>query len=201
MVNEKILIRNKYKFVKKVGIVLAVIIVIGLILGAMFIFGFFSGEKIQVVLENPLKGIVFANTNEAGQVDEEAVIEQAIIKFDEEFMDYILIALGVGVLHKSPLFENPLIEFKLGDEIWSSEIIDGVPNSKKEDIDNEDLRISIQKKEAVKALLSEDIEQFMKDSVASDNTQIEIVAGKAELFSKGYLDMYEKLIGEEVVVE
>jgi len=201
MVTQKIMIRDKWRRTKRVLLVLGIIFVILIILGSIFLFGFFSGEKTQIVLENPLKDIVFANTDEAGEVDEQAVIEQAVIEFDEEYINYILVALGVHHLHKSILFENPLIEFVLGGDVWSSEIIDSMPDSKQEAIDNEDLRISISKEEAVKALLSENIEQFMKDSVANGNTQIEMIAGQVELFSKGYLDMYKELIGEEIVVE
>jgi len=197
MVIDKVRVRDKYKLVKRIGIVLAVVFVIGLILGGMFMFGFFSGDKIRVVLENPLKDIVFANTNAQGQVDKEAVVEQGVVEFDEDYINYILVALGVGYLHKSPLFENPFIEFVLGEEVWSSEIIGGAPNSEKIEIDNEDLRIIITKEEAVLALLSSDIEQFMKDSVASGNTGIEMIAGKAELFGKGYLEMYGELSGED----
>lgn len=197
MVSEKVRVRDKYRIVKKVGVVLAVIIVIGLILGVMFILGFFSGEKTEIVLENPLKGIVLANTNEFGQINEQAVIEQGILGFNQDYINYILVALGISNLHKSIInLENPLIEFILDSEVWSSEIIRGIPNSKKQEIDNEDLRISISKQEAVRALLSSDIEQFMKDSVAEGRTGIEMVAGKAELFSKGYLEMYEELSGE-----
>ena len=61
-----------------------------------------------------------------------------------------------------------------------------------------DLKIIISKRESVETLLSSDIEQFMKDSVASGNTKIEIVAGNTELFSKGYLKMYKELTGGEV---
>lgn len=196
MVTDEIRVRDKYRLVKRIGIVLAVVIVIGLVLGGMFMFGFFSGEKTEIVLENPLRDIVFANTNEFGQVDKETVIEQGVMEFDEDYINYILVVLGVGYLHKSPLLENPLIEFVLGDEVWGSEIIGGVPNSEKKEIDNEDLRISISKQEAVEALLAEDIEQFMKDSVAEGRTGIEMVAGKTELFSKGYLEMYGELTEE-----
>ena len=197
MVTDKVRVRDKYRLVKRIGIVLAVVIVIGLILGGMFMFGFFSGDKIEIVLENPLKDIVFANTNAQGQIDKEAVIKQGVLEFDEDYINYILVALGVSYLHKSPLFENPLIEFVLGDEVWSSEVIGGMPDSEKKEIDNEDLRISISKEEAVRALLSPDIEQFMKDSVADGRTGIEMIAGKVELFSKGYLEMYGELSGND----
>ncbi len=197
MVGGKVNIRDKHRKLKKVLKVFIIVFAIVFVLLIAFLAGFFTNGKIEIILENPLKDIVFANTNEKGEVDIAAVLAQGILEFDEDYINYILVALGVGYLHKSPLFENPWIEFVLGDEVWSSEIIKGMPNSEKREIDNEDLRISISKQEAVRALLSSDIEQFMKDSVAGGRTGIEMIAGKAELFSKGYLKMYDELIGEE----
>ena len=106
--------------------------------------------------------------------------------------------MGVGNLYRSLIYGNPLVEFNLDDELWSSELIKGGLSTKKQDIDNEDLRVTISKEEAVRALLSPDIEQFMKASVANGRTQIEMVAGYTELFSKGYLKMYKDLTGEVV---
>ena len=40
----------------------------------------------------------------------------------------------------------------------------------------------------------------MKKSVMEGRTQIEVVAGKVELFSKGYLGLYKDLTGEEAPV-
>ena len=203
MVNQKVLIKDKYRTTKKVIKILIIVFVILLILVIAFAAGFIfkKSERVEIILENPLKNLVFANTNEAGEINEQAVIEQAIIEFNQDYINYLLVALGTGYLHKSPLFENPFIEFVLGDEIWSSEINKGLPNSIKQPIDNEDLRITISKEEAVRALLSPDIEQFMKNSVRNGNIQIEMIASKVELFSKGYLDMYSALTGEDVDVE
>ena len=59
--------------------------------------------------------------------------------------------------------------------------------------ENKDLRFVLSKEEAVKALLSQNIEQFMKDSVVSGRTRIEMIAVKPELLAKGYLDLYNAL--------
>ena len=85
--------------------------------------------------------------------------------------------------------------------MWFSEIKGGVPNSQRGTTDNEDLRVIISKEEAVQAILAEDVEQFMKQSVDEGRTVLELVAGKVELFSKGYLDMYNALTGEEASVD
>ena len=147
------------------------------------------------------RNIVFANINSEGRLNEAAVIEQGVLEFNEDYINYILVGLGTGYLHKSPLFENPLIELDVGDEIWGSEIVNGMPKTQKGSVENKDLNIIIPKEEAVKALLSPDIVEFMKESVNNGNTQIEMVAGKTELFTKGYLDMYQALTGEEISLE
>jgi len=200
-VNVKIRIRDKWANTKKVFIVLGFVALVLIVLGGMFLFGFFSGGKTEIILVNPLRDIVIANTNEAGEVDIAAVLAQGVLEFDGNYINYLLAALGAGNLHKSLLYGNPFIEFNLGDETWSSELVKGALNTKKQSIDNEDLIITISKQEAVQALLSPNIEQFMKDSVNNGGTQIEMIAGKTELFSKGYLDMYSQLTGEVVAVE
>ncbi|MDD5191892.1 MAG: hypothetical protein PHH54_00470 [Candidatus Nanoarchaeia archaeon] len=201
MVNQQVLVRDKYGTTKKVIKVLLVIFVVLLVLLIAFATGFLiSKPKVEIHLDNPIAGVVLKNTNELGYTNKAAVVEEGVIEFNEEYINYILIALGTGYLHKSPFFENPLIEFNLGGEVWSSEIKEGNPNSKKVAIENEDLSVSISKEEAVEALLSENIEQFMKDSVANGNTKIEMVAGKTELFTKGYLEMYKYLTEEKVYV-
>tara|TARA_Y100000034_G_C6806095_1_gene361937 strand:+ start:345 stop:908 length:564 start_codon:yes stop_codon:yes gene_type:complete len=155
-------------------------------------------RMVEIIIENPLNAIVAANTNSVGAIDVPAVIEQGVIEFDEEYINYLLVALGTGYLHKSIIGGNPILELVLEDETWNSEIIKGFPNSALGGIDNEDLRITISKEEAVKAILSSDITQFMKNSAVAGNIQLEMVAGYTELFAKGYLDMYNALTGEEM---
>lgn len=202
MVNERVNIRDKYRAHKKIIKVLIIIFSIVLILLIVFAAGFFMKKpKIEVYLENPIAGIVLKYTDELGYTNKTAVIKEGVIEFNEDYINYILVALGTGYLHISLLFENPLIEFNLDEEVWNSEIKQGMPNSKKGQIDDEDLRISISKEEAVEALLANNIEEFMKESVNNGNTKIELVVGKAELFSKGYLDMYKELTGEEIKVD
>ena len=199
MVNQEVLVRDKYRTTKKVIKVLLVIFAVILILLVVFAAGFLIKKpKIEIHLENPIAGLVLRYTNEAGLTNKTAVVEEGVIEFNEDYINYILVALGTGYLHKSPLFENPLIEFDLGGDIWNSEITGGMLNSKRGSIDNEDLKISISKEEAVEALLADNIEEFMKESVKNGNTKIEMIAGKAELFSKGYLEMYKQLTGNEI---
>lgn len=203
MVNERVNIRDKYKAHKKVIRILLIIFGVLLILLIVFAAGFFikKPKTIEIVLENPLKNIILVNSNAEGEVNIEKVIEQGVMEFNEDYINYILVALGTNYLHNSILGGNPFLELFLENEVWNSEITNGMPDSRKGQIDNEDLRITMSKEEAVKAILSQDIIEFMKQSVANGNTKIEMVAGKVELFSKGYLDMYKELTGEEIKVE
>ena len=174
-------------------------VVVGLMIYYAYL-GFFSKRE-KIVLENPLKDIVlkYSVGGEVSAEDVDAIVEEAVLEFNEDYINYLLVALGINNLHKSFTFETPKIEIDVG-EVWSSEIIDGVPNTNKNEIENEDIKISLTKQEAVMTLLSQNIEQFMKDSVSGGRTNIEMVAGKVELFSKGYLSLYKDLTGDELEV-
>ncbi len=203
MVSQKVLIRDRRKWLKKILKVFGVLAVIGLILGVVFFSGFFIKKPgKRIVLENPLKNIVFANTNEQGEVDYNAVVEQGILEFNVDYINYLLVALGVNNLHKSLIgYGNPKVELVLDDEVWSSEVVRGGLNTKKSEIDDEDLKIVLSKKEAVEALLVNNVQEFMINSVYEGGTRIEMIAGKIELGSKGYLGMYKDLTGEEIEIE
>ena len=204
MVNEKINIRDKKRGLKKFLKIFGIIVVFVVVIFAIYYTStnLFSMEE-KIVLENPLKDIVLKYSIE-GRVSAEdvgAVVEEAVLEFNENYINYILVALGINNLHKSVTFENPKIEIALGEDIWSSEIIKGIPNTINSPIDEEDIRITLTKEEAVMALLTQDIEQSMKESVSSGRTNIEMVAGKVELFNKGYLGLYKDLTGDELEVE
>jgi len=164
----------------------------------VFIIGYLLKKPsyFEITLVNPISDLVFTNTNEAGIVDKGAVIKQAVIEFDADYINYILAALGTGYLHKSIFGESPILELILDGEVWHAEVNNGIPNSALGAIDNEDLRITISKEEAVNAILSTDIEQFMKDSINKGNIKVDMVANEAELFAKGYLDMSNALTFE-----
>ena len=134
-----------------------------------------------------------------GVVDREAVVEQGILSFNADYINYLLVAMGVGNLYKSFIgYGNPRVEFVLDGEVWSTELTSEGFNTAQASIDDPDLRISMSKEEAIEALLATDAVGFMKTSVSSGETQVEMIAGKVELGSKGYLTMYTELTGEEI---
>jgi len=204
MVGQEVLVRGKHKGLKKFLKVFFIILVALIILGIIFMIGYFIKKPVanMVTLEHPMKDLVFANTNEVGEVNREAVVEQALLEFDVDYINYLMTALGVHKLKKSLIgYGNPQVELDIDGEIWSTEVVDGGLNTKNEAIGEEDIRVVLSKREAVEGLLSSDLQSFMIESVQGGRTGIEMVAGKAELLSKGYLGMYKDLTGEDVVVE
>jgi len=199
MINNGVNMGDKRAVMKRTIKILIITFVVLLVLIIAFAAGYILKKPtyVEIIIENPLNKIISENTNAVGQIDLSAVIAQGVIEFDENYINYLLVALGTGYLHKSFVGGNPVLELVLiesySNEIWNSEIIKGFPKSSIGGVDNEDLRITISKEKAVEAILSPDITQFMKDSVISKDIQMEMIAGDTELFAKGYLDMYNAL--------
>jgi len=179
--------------------VVILLIVIFLIVLCVFI-GFFiyfkmnesSNNPSVIIVANPMNGIVQTNT-QYGVVNQSAAIEQGVLNFNESYISYLLNSLGTSNLHKSNLgYGNPKIEIIMGQETWNSELGDTLIIMKNPS-DDPDIRVRMSKEEAVRALLSPDIKQYMKDDVTLGKIQIDMIAGKVELYSKGYLEMYNKL--------
>jgi len=201
MVNEKILVKDNHRKTKKFSKWFLVIFGIIIILAAAYFLGFFSNNREQVTIEHPMKNIIFANTNQAGEINKQEAINQGIENFNEDYIIYLLVSLGTNNLHKSYTGQgSPKLELVIGTEIWSAEINNGLGVTRGE-INDPDLRISMSKQMAVEALLSSNIQEQLKFSTRNGQIGIEQVAGKVELASKGYLAMYKELTGEEISVE
>ena len=181
---------------KWIKVLLIILVVLILVVGTVYVLFFKKhvNRSGGTVIENPIKQIVIRNTDSQGRVNLNVVLDDGVKEFNVDYINYILLALGVGDLHKSLIgFGNPVVELVLDEQVWNSEIKDNSLYTGLGANDNKDLRVTMSKKEAVKALLSPNIGQFMKDSVANGNTNIEMIAGKPELLAKGYLDMYQSL--------
>ena len=190
---DKKLKQSKLNKIIKILIILIVLAVI--ILAVIFLKDFLSKSPEKQVIENPLKEIIQANTNAEGKINKDKLIEQAIKNFNVDYINYILISSGVNKLYKSPIgYGNPSIELVINDEIWGAEISDGNLIIKKSSTDNEDFKVYILKEQIVEALLSEDPAKFLKDSFLDGSIKAEVMAGKTEILSKGYLGMYQKLV-------
>jgi len=113
-----------------------------------------------------------------------------------EQINLLLYSMEAYKLSNPPLSKNtPKIEIVVGDEVFGSEIINHVIKTKKAGIENPDLRIIIPREEFIDMLNSPDLILYLKESVRNGKIQIEILAGKFELASKGYLSLYSKISG------
>ena len=169
---------------KAIFIVIGIFIVLLLIAGGLFYYFFMRIPQFSEIIkiENPAQGLS---------------AEQARIGFDESYIDYIIFAIDGWRLHNPPLSKDiPKIKVIVDSEIYVSKITDGQIVTEKKDIDKEDIIITTNKEEMVNAVLSFEIKQYIKNSVAEGKTSVELVAGYTTLFSKGYLFLYEEMTGE-----
>lgn len=164
------------------GIVFVILIVIG-----MFLY------FVMAVPQKPRTGTEIVNPT-LGLSNEEAVLQ-----FDEKYIDYLVFAIGGWKLHNPPLSsDTPKIKVSLddGNEIYISEIIDGQVITEKKDTENEDIVITTTKEEIVDIISSGNMEEKVKESVQKGRTTLELKAGYTTLFSKGYLSIYKDLTGK-----
>ena len=172
---------KKGKWVLWVSIALVVVLVIGM----FFYFAMFSPQNERAYADSEVKNPSVGLTT-----------EEAVMQFDESFVFYILYSIKAYNLHNPPLSSNtPKIEFLIDDESFNAEIVDGAINVKKGIIADEDIIIRTTKEEGVKMTQSKD---YVQESFSSGKSGIELVAGKVNLFSKGYLNMYTELTGKSV---
>ena len=198
--NEEKYSRNKLKFI----FILIIITFIFFILGILFYFGIFSHKFIKdnnssVQLENPINKIIFKNQDSRDFVKRELIIEQALFEFNEEYINYLLIALKVKNLHKSTIgYGNPIIQLSIDEEYWVTEINGDEIITNKGISKEKDLIIYITKRRAIEALLSLSIEESIKGLAINGEIKMELISGKVELGSKGYLKMYTELTGKDL---
>lgn len=192
MVNERVIIINRKKKTKKIIKFFLIIFGFVLILSLSFLSGFFLNRNIEKSkLKNPLENFTLVKSN--GTINNSFIYED-IPELNKDFIDYLLIEFDVSNLHNSFLGEPPIIELEIDEEFWTSEIIKGIPNTEKEKADDADLLISVSEKDLIEILMSEDLNDSIEQSIRDNEIQFEMIATKIELFSKGYLEMYNRLI-------
>ena len=122
--------------------------------------------------------------------------EQAVMFFDESFVFYLLHSIKAYDLHNPPLSSDyPRIEINVVDEVYSAVVVKGLINVTRGQIANEDIVIKTTKEEAVKMLRDKN---YVTKSFNEGFSTIELVAGKTTLFTKGYLNLYDELMGKSI---
>lgn len=116
-----------------------------------------------------------------------------------EQVNFLLYTIKAYNLHNPPLSKNtPKIEIVIDNEVFSSEIIKGKILTERKTIENADIKIKTGKSEFLRILSSNDIKKAVQESAEAGNLEIEMLAGKLELASKGYLNVYKEVTGKSL---
>ena len=141
-----------------------------------------AGSRENSVYENPGD---FSGVN--------SVQKENIFEPTTTMITSLLESVGVESLHKSFLnFEKPIINFRIGNKKFYSEISKGVETFEGEN-SKADLIFYVDESDFSKAMTSGNLREVFVDSVNSGESSVEMLAGEVELFSKGYLDLYNSL--------
>ena len=205
MVSSGVIIKRKKNYLKPLLFLIIIFIILFIIsfLGHLVFSSFDEPENI-IVLNNPLESLI-ENLNKefslsGDNITKEDLINRAEQEFNETYVNYILYALGAGNLHDTPLSQNhPKILFIMGEEVYNSNILNHEIFTEKQYLENPDIKVITTKREVILGLLSADLNNYMKESVSSGVTQIEMTASLTTLISKGYIKMYEELTGEKFI--
>jgi len=117
--------------------------------------------------------------------------EEAIDAFDEEFVLFLLYSINVHELRNAPIsFEEPRMEILVDDKIYNARVEKGRVYVGVGEIEREDVIVKTSASEAVKMLRDKN---YISSSFRSGGSTMELVAGRAKLFGKGYLSIYESV--------
>jgi hypothetical protein len=186
---------NKTKHPKKIALLLSISIVLLLTLTLMTYTIVFDKQNKQ--FSNPISGFASvgyasSNTNFLKAVPTTKVSYDQI-EITPELILSILDKIDASKLHKNLLTqENPIINFKIGTETFYSEIKKSTEVYKGLS-EAADLQFNINRRDLIDAVFSENFQGILKESITSGRTEIELKAGEAELFAKGYLKLYSSL--------
>lgn len=181
---------------RKFILISSIVLVILLLSATTVYFALFHKQK--QILANPLEGlnVLFGEkqqtqSNETNQSKTDIHIED--IEITPEFLSYLLNEIGAWKLHKSPTtLENPIINFEIDSNNFNSEIKKEIKTYEGSS-EKADMKFKTSKEPIIKAMLSEKPGEVFKESIQNGETTIEKIASDTELFSKGYLKLYDEL--------
>ncbi len=176
--NEESKKRKRWPFILGIALILLLILIM------FFYFATASPQKPRAgtEIQNPIKSL----TN-----------EEAVLQFNEKYINYLIFAIGGWKLHNPPLSdETPKIKAIVDGEIYFSEIVNGEIKTERKEIENEDIIIRTTKQEIVNVIMSLNMKNYIKQSVEEGKTSLELREGYTTLFSKGYLNIYKDVTGK-----
>jgi|WetSurMetagenome_2_1015567.scaffolds.fasta_scaffold157941_2 hypothetical protein len=164
-----------------IGLIVGIVLVVALIITS-FVYYATAQNTQKTEINNPINGI--------GMNKSEIIV-------DEDQVAYVLNEIGAWKLHNPPLSSNrPKVEVIVNTNTFRAEVSNGKIAVEKGNWDSPDIRIRTSGSEIVDAITSANIKDYIKQSVSSGKTRLELVAGYAQLFSKGYLNLYQDITGK-----
>ncbi|MEK6911123.1 MAG: hypothetical protein AABW82_05095 [Nanoarchaeota archaeon] len=170
-----------------------------LILGIVLVVVLFIGAFLYFALVGVDYSSRYSDYEKSGQLVNpvsKLSTEEAVDNFNEDFIYYMLYQIGFYNLRENALTgDKPRILIYADEDFYSAEINKGEIIVSNEKIGNPDVIIRTSKLEGVLMLKDS---SYIIESFNSGKSNIELVADKSSLFSKGYLKIYSKLTGKSV---
>lgn len=135
----------------------------------------------------------YSNPNNRQGSQESIAINYEDIEITPDFIKFLLSEIGADSLHKNLLGKEPsIMNFYIEEKTFYSQI-DKTIEVFEGKSETPDLEFYLDKKDLINAVSSGNPEATFKQSLTSGNSWMEIIAGEPELFSKGYLELYNNL--------
>jgi hypothetical protein len=120
-------------------------------------------------------------------------LKELEIEVTPELISYVLQSLGTLNLHRNPLtLEKPIIGFSVGDLNFYSRVGGSIETFSGASEDS-DIQFSMDNLVFKGVATSENPERKVRNLISENKITLEIVASETELFSKGYLKLYNSL--------
>ena len=148
-----------------------------------------------------LAGVFLYFSNQNPKPEGKTITKESLstTEISEDHIAYVLYQIGASKLKKIPLTGNtPKINFIIVPESYKAEVINGMISVSSGIWENPDIIITSSKEEIINAIASLSIKEYIKSSVSSGKTTIDMKAGYTELFAKGYLSLYEEITGKSL---
>jgi hypothetical protein len=115
------------------------------------------------------------------------------IEVTPELISYVLQSIGALDLHRNPLtLEKPMIGLSVGDLNFYSRVGSSIETFSGANAEP-DIQFSMSNLVFKEVVTSENPEAEIQNLISQNKIVLEIVASEAELFSKGYLKLYNSL--------
>lgn len=122
--------------------------------------------------------------------------ELAEYAFDKNSIFYLLYNLEAYKLHNPPLSsDTPKLEINVEGETYNAEVREGLISTGRGSIPDEDVLIITTKAEAIRMMRDK---EYARQSFNSGRSSINFIADKNIIFSKGYLVMYNDIVGKSI---